>query len=78
VRRPVTDTHIYAQCLAGIEPAELLSPVARRALLRDLHAKGWTDVEIAAHTMWTTSVVARIRAELNLPANQPVAGRAVA
>lgn len=75
--RPVTDRQLYAACLAGDLPAELLPPGRRRLLLHELHALGWTDVEIATHTRMTTYTTARLRDQLGLDPN-PSAEEAVA
>lgn len=65
--RPFT----YHSARAGKEPAEALTPNDRRRLVRELHAKGMTDVEIAEHTRQTTYTAARIRREMWLEPNVP-------
>lgn len=59
----------YRLCLAGREPAEVLNGRQRYLLLAELHALGWTDLDIAIHTRWTVYTVARIRDGLGLAAN---------
>ena len=58
-----------AAALAGREPAEALPPRERRQLVRQLVADGMTDVELAAHTGWSTYTVARLRRGLGLAPN---------
>ena len=60
---------LYERALAGDEPAEALDTDLRELLVTTLHARGWSDVQIAAHTRQTTYTTARIRARLDLPAN---------
>lgn len=57
-------TQRYARARAGLEPAETLTTRERERLVGDLHALGWTDVEIAEHTRMTTYTTARIRARV--------------
>lgn len=72
--RPETRPHALQQqldrCRAGVEPAEALPAYARDWLVAELHDRGWTDLEIAAHTRMTTYTTARIRGRLGLPPNQ--------
>ena len=56
----------YAACITGRDVAEILDPHDRRMLIRELHAAGLTDVEIADLTRWTLYVVGRLRDELHL------------
>lgn len=49
--------------------AERLDGTDRDLLLAVLHARGWTDLHIAVHTLWTTYTVARIRERLGLSPN---------
>lgn len=63
----------YRMALAGDLPAEALPQFLRWELVAALHADGWTDVEIAEHTRQTLYTTARIRADLCLTPNQPVA-----
>jgi hypothetical protein len=60
---------IYRECLAGDTPAEILPPDLREKLVRELHSRLLTDVEVAAHTGWSTYTAARIRRRLGLPVN---------
>jgi hypothetical protein len=60
----------YCEALAGEIPAEALLPIDGDRLLVRLHGMGWTDVEIATHTRWSTYTVARIRDRLGLRPNQ--------
>lgn len=61
----------YAAALAGREVAEALTPPDRAGLVRELHRRGWTDVEIAQHTRMTTFTAAEIRGRLGLLPNSP-------
>jgi len=75
--RPVTDHQVYALCLAGHLPAEILPSGRRRLLIHELHTLGWTDLEIASHTRMTLYTAARLRDQLGLAPNA-VASEAVA
>lgn len=66
---PSTNWRRYQQALAGELPAEALVRKDAERLLHALHAQGWTDVEIATHTQWSTYTVARIRERLELKSN---------
>jgi hypothetical protein len=57
-----TEPLLWAACLAGREPAESLSTLARRDLVAILSARGWTIIEIAVHCRMTTYTTARILA----------------
>lgn len=59
----------YQRALAGQEPAEALSTAERWRLMRTLCGWGWTDHQIAVHTLWSTYTVARIRHQLGITAN---------
>lgn len=72
VARPLTDWIAWRQALNGDWPAEALSTVERAQLVRILHGRGWSDVEIAAHTLMTTYTTGRIRARLGLAPNTSV------
>jgi hypothetical protein len=61
----------YREALTGRLPAEALPTHARHRLVAHLHAAGYSDVEIAAHTRMTTYTTARIRAGLGLAPNRP-------
>jgi hypothetical protein len=73
--RPVTRPRHSARAslvravLAGREPAEALPRREREDLMCAWHDAGWTDVEIAAHTRWSTYTVGRIRSALGLRPN---------
>jgi hypothetical protein len=67
--RPSTIRRQYRACLDGSDPAEVLPTGARERLVTELHGRGWTDVEIAAHTSMTTYTAQRIRSRLELPVN---------
>ena len=69
--RPVRParSHQLAAALAGREPGEALPPRERRQLLRQLVADGLTDVDMAAHTRWSTYTVVRLRRGLGLAPN---------
>lgn len=69
LERPATDQVAWSLALAGTWPAEALSTADRQALVLVLHGRGWTDVEIAAHTRMTTYTTGRIRARLGLAPN---------
>lgn len=57
-------------CCRGTYPAEVLSTRDREDLITELHALGWTDVEIAEHCMLSTYTTARIRDRLGITPNQ--------
>lgn len=59
----------YWAALGGDEPAEALTTADRARLVGLLHAWGWTDVQVAAHTRMTTFTSAEIRTRLGLPPN---------
>lgn len=59
----------YTHALAGRLPGEALDGAWRGLLVAELAAAGWTDEQIAVHTLWTTYTVARIRTAMGLPAN---------
>ncbi|MEZ5152090.1 hypothetical protein [Rhodococcus zopfii] len=63
----------YAGALDGEIPGEALTTNDRRVLIEALHARGYTDAQIATHTRWTTYTVARIRIELGLHTNTTTA-----
>ena len=44
----------WAACYRGTEPAEALDARDREDLIYDLHALGWTDLQIALHTRTTS------------------------
>lgn len=73
---PLTDRLLYISCLAGKSPAEELSAVDRERLLRSLHARGWTDTQIAVHTLTTLYTTARIRSRMGLSSNVAQKGAA--
>lgn len=57
---------LRAACWRGELPAEVLDTADREELIYELWLRGWTDVEIAAHTMLSTYTTARIRERLGL------------
>lgn len=61
----------YAAALRGREVADALTPSDRARLVAALHARGWTDVQIAQHTRMTTFTTAEIRGRLGLLPNTP-------
>ncbi|ORJ92599.1 hypothetical protein A6F55_23845 [Prescottella equi] len=61
----------FEAALAGTQPAEVLTPYDRGVLMAVLVRRGLTDVEIAAHTKWTTYTTARIRENCGLDPNPP-------
>lgn len=65
----ITDEVAWWMAMDGNLPAEALRPLDRHVLVLVLHQKGWTDVEIAAHTRMTTYTTGRIRARLGLAPN---------
>lgn len=67
--RPVTGRAAYRACLAGERPAEALEPSMRERLVAELHHRGWSDSEIAAHTRLQTYTVGRICDRLQLKPN---------
>lgn len=70
-RRTLPDNPLqYRAALDGGEPADALTEADRHRLVTQLHAGGWTDVEIARHTRMTTYTTVRIRDDLlGLPVN---------
>jgi hypothetical protein len=74
--RPVYDEHLYRQCRAGFEPAELLTTGARGQLVHELWTLGWTDVEVAVHTRMSTYTAAAIRTRLGLSCRPPAGAAA--
>jgi hypothetical protein len=70
--RPATVWIAWRLALNGDWPAEALSTADRARLVRILHKRGWTDVEIAVHTRMTTYTTGRIRARLGLAPNTSV------
>lgn len=62
---------LYLQARHGQIPAEALPTNLRWRLVADLHAHGWTDVDIALQTFMTTYTAARIREAMQLPPNRP-------
>lgn len=66
---PLTAPRRLHRALDGLEPAEVLPPAERDRLMRILCGYGWTDVQIAVHTLWSTYTVGRIRERLGLAAN---------
>ena len=54
----------YQQCLAGVEPAEVLTVKDREALLTYLASCNWSVTEIAVHTKQTDYTVSRILARV--------------
>lgn len=75
-RPPITNQHAYTACLSGQLPAEALPTTDREQLIRVLHRRGWTDVEIAVHTSMTTYTTARIRSRIRLSPNHEKRGAA--
>lgn len=59
----------YQRALAGHEPAEALTTGERERLMQTLCGWGWTDHQIAVHTLWSTYTVTRIRERLGLTVN---------
>lgn len=59
----------FAAVMAGEEPADALTSGDRRLLVARLWEQGMTDVEVAEVTRMTMFSSARIRTELDLPAN---------
>lgn len=72
----------YAAALAGREVAEALTAPDRARLVRQLHGRGWTDVQIAQRTRMTTFTTGEIRSRLgllpNLPSDDATSTRGVA
>lgn len=65
------ERELYRQAKAGFLPAEALPTHLRWRLVVDLHREGWTDVEIAEHTVMTTYTTCRIREGMGLTINRP-------
>lgn len=74
--RPVYDQHLYDQCRAGLEPAELLTTAAREHLVYELWLLGWADVEVASYTLMSTYTAAAIRTRLGLSCRPPAGAAA--
>lgn len=75
-RLPLVNPVLYRRCLDGHEPAEALSTLDRWHLVLILHNRGWTDVQIAAHTRMSTYTTARIRSRIGLKPNATWKGAA--
>ena len=66
----------YRRALRGELPAEALSNTGdREQLVHELWTAGWTDVQIASHTRWSSYTVARIRERLGHVANRTAPGQ---
>jgi hypothetical protein len=65
----VRDWRRYNAALSGTLPAEALDGAWRGLLIAELVGAGWTDEQIAVHTLWTEYTVARIRTAMGLTAN---------
>lgn len=61
----------YQAARNGQTPAEDLCTEDRHRLVTELHAWGWTDIQIAGHTRMTLYTTARIRAGLGLLPHRP-------
>lgn len=60
----------YRKALRGELPAEALTNTGdREQLIHELWTAGWTDLQVAVHTRWTSYTVARIRERLGHAAN---------
>ena len=57
--------------MQGLLVAEELPTKARERLFTELHALGWTDLEMAEHTRTTPYTTVRIRERLGLRPNRP-------
>lgn len=73
---PRSLNYIRRGCWEGRLPAEVLTTADRERLVADLWELGWTDAEIAAHTLMTTYTTARIRQRLELPPRAMIQGAA--
>lgn len=60
---------LYKACLEGRAPAETLPTAQRSLLVRVLHSRGFTDLEIAEHTRMSLYTTARIRQRCELLPN---------
>ena len=78
LNQPPADPPLYRRARLGLEPAEVLQTSDRRRLVLELHAAGWPDAEIAAHTRMTGYTTTRIREELGLLPNVAPAIRGAA
>ena len=87
MRRPVPGNPVpvnyayrltWLACCRGDEPAESLSTRDREDLVYALVVRGWSDMEIAAHTRLTEYTTVRIRSRLGLAGNHPQHEQAVA
>lgn len=72
----VSKAWLRQACLRGHMPAEVLTTRDREHLVHTLWKRGWTDAEIASHTLMTTYTTARIRSRLQLAAHRSVEGAA--
>lgn len=75
-RPPITNQRRWKGCLSGQIPAEQLPTLEREHLVRLLHRRGWTDLQIAVHTRMTLYTTVRIRERLGLSANHDERGAA--
>lgn len=66
LQRPRSGVLLWQDCCAGKEPAEALDPRDREDLVAGLVERGWTDLEIAAHTRMTLYTTARIRQRIGM------------
>lgn len=64
-----TNPRLRRAAYRGEIPGEELPRRDREDLIYDLWALGWSDAQIAAHTLWTEHTVERIRGRLGLNAN---------
>lgn len=63
------DRLLLRRALVGLEPAEVLGPVGREAVIRLWHAAGRTDADMARTSSWSVHVVRRLRDRLELAPN---------
>ena len=59
----------WRACCRGELPAEALTTRDREDLVAELHARRWTDVQIATHCRMTSYTVSRIRDRIGLEPN---------
>lgn len=69
--RAFGEEHQIRMAMQGLLIAEELPTKARERLFTELHALGWTDLEMAEHTRTTPYTTVRIRERLGLRPNRP-------
>jgi hypothetical protein len=76
--QPLHYQRVWAAVWRGELPAEVLPTKDKERLVAELWAAGWSDLEIACHTKWSTYTVTRLRERLGLSLDHSVVGRRTA